>query len=320
MRIDLRTAALTDSEEQRVRIAARLLGAQRIEARLSPWDGTRCDVVVVNGDDAYGRQVMALAQKRRVGIVAYAAEAIAFDDAAHCRVTEGTAGSLVAALLGVIGAVREGSAPPSSSAKAGHAASGHAEDAAPLMQLAQDAWRGRDIDAVVAGRRISIRASLGRVLAASLSDMLAARDALSHHGGPGEFVLVPERHRGVGEVAWSLDAFLIDSALRGRSVLPPFVGTAYGLRDWPDLGSAQEALTPLRVARWLHQRSGCVLDRARLAGVATDEVNACLWAFRAGNLLVIGEPTPATPVAETRPGRATTPLLSKLAARFGLAW
>lgn len=301
-------------------MAARLLGAQRIDAKLSPWDGTRCDVVVVNGDDAYGRQVMALAQKRRVGIVAYAAQAIDFDDAAHCRVTEGTAGSLVTALLGVIGAMRESHAPASSPAKAGHAATPHTEDSLPLTTLAQDAWRGRDVDAVVAGRRISIRASLGRVLTGSLSDMLAVRDALSHHGETAEFVRVPERHPGVGEVAWSLDAFLIDGALRGRHALPAFVGTAYGLRDWPDLGSAQETMTPLRVARWLHQRSGCVLDRAQQAGIAADEVNACLWAFRASNLLVIGEPPPAAPVAETKPARAATPLLSKLAARFGLAW
>ncbi|TDR46812.1 hypothetical protein DFR29_103348 [Tahibacter aquaticus] len=81
MRIDLRTAALTDSEDQRVRIAASLLGAVRIEAKPSPWDGTRCDVVIVNADDAYGRQVLALAQKRGIGLVAYASQIMHFDQA-----------------------------------------------------------------------------------------------------------------------------------------------------------------------------------------------------------------------------------------------
>lgn len=318
MRIDLRMAALTDSEEQRVRLAARLLGAQRIEARLSPWDGTRCDVVVVNGDDAYGRQVMMLAKKRRTGIVAYASEDIPFDDAAHCRVIEGTAASLVSVLLSVIAAVRDGGAAALPPAK--YSRPEYLEGGSPLMHLAQEAWRGHDIDAVVAGRRISIRASSGRVMAGSLSDMLAARDALSHPTEPHRFSPAPDRHRSAGEVTRSLDAFLVEAAWRGRHALPDFVGTAYGLRDWPDLASVQDATTPLRVARWLHQRSGCVRERARQAGVAPDELNACLWAFRASNLLVIGEPQPIPASGEVRPARVTAPLLSKLAARFGLAW
>ncbi|WP_133818542.1 hypothetical protein [Tahibacter aquaticus] len=320
MRIDLRTAALTDSEDQRVRIAANLLGAVRIEAKLSPWDGTRCDVVIVNADDAYGRRVMELAQKRGIGLLAYASQAIHFDKASQCHVAEGTAVFLVSALRCVIDAARKhDSAASPGTAAASPAPARHGNFSA-LMELTHDAWRGRDIDADIAGRRISIRASRGRVMAGTLSDMLAARDALGKCAEPHGFTAVPERRPGIGEISWSLDAFLVDGALRCRQSLPTFAGSAYSLRDWPDLGSAGETLTPLRIASWLQQRSGSVQERAKKAGIGADEVNACLWAFHASNLLVIGEPPAAPAPPAALPARVATPLLSKLAARFGLAW
>lgn len=320
MRIDLRTAALTDSEDQRVRIAANLLGAVRIEAKLSPWDGTRCDVVIVNADDAYGRRVMELAQKRGISLLAYASQAIHFEEASQCHVAEGTAASLVSALRHVIDAARKHDCAANPISTAASSDPGRRSTVSALMELTHDAWRGRDIDADIAGRRISIRASCGRVMAGTLSDMLAARDALGKHAEAYGFTVVPERHPSIGEISWSLDAFLVDGALRCRQSLPTFAGSAYALRDWPDLGSACETQAPLRIASWLQQRSGSVLERAKKAGIGADEVNACLWAFHASNLLVIGEPraTPTSPAAQTV--RVATPLLSKLAARFGLSW
>lgn len=320
MRIDLRTAALTDPEEQKVRLAANLLGAVRIEAKLSPWDGTRCDVVVVNADDAYGRRVMELAQKRGIGLVAYAAQPIHFALPTQRYVAEGTAASLVSALRGVIDAARK----PDSTARPGASAAaplpGHTGDVSALLELTHDSWRGRDIDADIAGRRISIRASRGRVTAATLSDMLAARDALGERAEPHAFTAVAERHPGIGEISWSLDAFLVDGALRCRQQLPAFAGSTYALRDFPDLGSTRETLTPLRIASWLQQRPGCVKERAEKAGISAEEVNACLWAFRASNLLVIDEPPAAAAPPAAQAARVARPLLSKLAARFGLAW
>lgn len=320
MRIDLRTAALTDSEEQKVRLAANLLGALRIEAKLSPWDGTRCDVVVVNADDAYGRRVMELAQKRSMGLIAYATQAISLEGPAQRQVSEGTAATLVAALRGVIEAIRKPAAMASSGSSAAALPPRREGEVSALMDLTHDTWRGRDIDADIAGRRISIRASRGRVLAATLSDLLAARDALGEPAEAHAFVAVAERHPGMGEVSCSLDAFLVDGALRGRRSLPAFAGSSYALRDWPDLGAARETLTPLRIASWLQQRPGCVKERAQKAGINADEVNACLWAFHAGNLLVVHEaPVAAEPLA-AQAARIAKPLLSKLATRFGLAW
>lgn len=318
MRIDLRTAALTDSQEQKVSIAARLLGAQRIDAKISHWDGTRCDVVVVNADDSYGQQVAALARKRGTGLVAYSKQAFDGEDPTHCHAKDGTAAALSAVLLSVVAAVRSSGESTSPSLAPALRAPARVNDASALLCLADDEWRGRDIETDISGRRISIRASRGRVVARTLSDMLAARDALGRAAAPHKFSLAVDRQHVAGEVAWSLDAFLVSGALRSKESLPVFDGTAYAIRDWPDLGSVPESATPLRVASWLQQRSGSVRERAQQARLPADEVNACLWAFRASNLLVIGETPPNATQLAARPKYAGTSLLAKLAARFGL--
>ena len=61
--------------------------------------------------------------------------------------------------------------------------------------------------------------------AATLSDMLAARDALGERAETHAFTAVAERHPGIGEISWSLDAFLVDGALRCRHQLPAFAGS-----------------------------------------------------------------------------------------------
>ena len=64
MLFDIRTAALDDLTEQRLQLAASLLGAWRMRARITPWDGTSCHLLVADVDDAYGRRAMALAARR----------------------------------------------------------------------------------------------------------------------------------------------------------------------------------------------------------------------------------------------------------------
>ncbi len=48
MHFDVRTAALDDLIERHVRLAVSLLGAHQLHARLSPWDGTRCDLLIAS--------------------------------------------------------------------------------------------------------------------------------------------------------------------------------------------------------------------------------------------------------------------------------
>ena len=62
IRADIAIVALGEQVEQRVRIAALLLAAYRISAKVRPWDGTRCTLLVVDLSDTYGRQAFELSR------------------------------------------------------------------------------------------------------------------------------------------------------------------------------------------------------------------------------------------------------------------
>ncbi|MCR6700566.1 MAG: hypothetical protein NVV68_05160 [Dokdonella sp.] len=64
MQFDIRTAALDDLAEQRIRLAVSLLPAYRLRGRLGAWDGTRCDLLIAAAGDAYGHRALSLAQRR----------------------------------------------------------------------------------------------------------------------------------------------------------------------------------------------------------------------------------------------------------------
>lgn len=66
IRADIATAALEERVEERVRIAALLLIARKIRAQTRPWDGTRCDLLVADAGDAYGRKAIEGARKRGI--------------------------------------------------------------------------------------------------------------------------------------------------------------------------------------------------------------------------------------------------------------
>ena len=68
MHFDVRTAALDDLIERHVRLAVSLLGAHQLHARLSPWDGTRCDLLIASSEDAYGAQALDLACRRGTAV------------------------------------------------------------------------------------------------------------------------------------------------------------------------------------------------------------------------------------------------------------
>lgn len=300
MRVDVRYAALDDQAEQRVRIAARLLAAHGREARVAAWDGTRCDAVVVAFDDGYGQRVLEIARRRGVAVVA----------------ADGCAAHLAAALQQALVAAR-GAETPADRVDDGVAARTGRESpcgAAGLVLLAGDAYRGADVSAVVGGRAIVLNGAAGRVAGDSLSDLLAARDHLGDAAWQLR-ALPPGRRGATSDAAMSLDAFFVVGALRAKRTLPAFAAGTYVLRDWPDLGTAPEALAGLRVAQRL-MRAPSAAPALAAAGIAGDEVNACLWAFRASNLLIDAEPAPAPPAANAEP--AARPLLARIAARFGL--
>ena len=282
MRIDLRTAALDDAQERRVRLAAPLLAAHGLTVAVSPWDGTRCAGVVLRAGDAYGERVRDLAQRRGVPVVA-------LGDAADASVA-----CLVAALRGAF-ADRDAAC---------------ADNA--LVVVAGDAHRGCDLVATFRARAVTLSISTGRVFAHDAGDLAAARDALGESGW--RFTPAPST-RGASAVSSSLDAFLLLGALRAKSRLPAYADDTVRLRDWPDLASAPDARVGLVVARALIAAARPTRSLA-LADVAPADVNACLWAFRASDLL---ERAPHdAPCAAATLAAPRHSLLARLAARFGL--
>ncbi|MGH8492163.1 MAG: hypothetical protein ACRERR_03510 [Moraxellaceae bacterium] len=70
MRIDIRIAGLPDYAEPRARLAAQLMAAFRYEADFSAWDGSGCDVLMADVEDAYGMHCMEQALARGIRVLA----------------------------------------------------------------------------------------------------------------------------------------------------------------------------------------------------------------------------------------------------------
>ena len=118
----------------------------------------------------------------------------------------------------------------------------------------------------------------------------------------------------------SLEAFLLQSAHQGRGQLPAFPAGQYRLRDWPDVGTAPELVGALKIARVLLRGPASADELRARCGVAADEVNACLWAYRAANLLEVPDDAAnatAVPALQSPVG-AFTGVLARIAVRFGL--
>ncbi|MBN8741710.1 MAG: hypothetical protein BGP24_16565 [Lysobacterales bacterium 69-70] len=311
MRLDLRTAALTEQEEQRVRIAAQLLAAHGGQARVGAWDGTRCDLVVLNADDGYGRHVLDIARRRGVPAVALGPLRPDTEPAGGIVAAEGSAASLAAALWRLVGtAAGEAATRPAPGVR------NTAADQAGLLRLAATPLRGADVRATIAGRSIILRPSIGRTRGRTLSDLLAARDHLGEGGWQFEALAPGVDDAMPTDSAMSLDAFLLTGALRARAALPPFPDGEWALRDWPDLGAAADVVAGLRLAQRLRRAAATPQGLADGTGIARDVADACLWAFRAANLLTeIAAPVPRAPAAPP----VVRQLLNRLAARFGLA-
>lgn len=316
MRIDLRIAALSDLAEQRVRIAARLLAAHGREARVAAWDGTRCDAVVLAADDGYGQRVLDIAQRRGCPVVALSAGKLPATDGVV--VVDGCAANLAAALHHVLGVARSADGVSNRPVERPLA---NERRVAGLVALAGAPFRGIDVSATVGGRTVVLSGTTSRASAGSLSDLLAARDHLSIADWQLRAMPAGQRCAHATDSAMSLDAFFLTGALRGKAALPPFPDGTFGLRDWPDLGTAAEAIGGLRVARLLQRAPATPQGLIELSGLPAADVNACLWAFRASNLLIAltdARVLEASGVAMAPAALPPRPLLLRLAARFGL--
>lgn len=306
LRADITFSALCEHAEQRVRLAVQLLAAYRIQARLRPWDGTRCDLLVTDLSDAYGQRTHELARSRGTPVLAFGATI----DAANGSLRIATENNLAPALAQ---SMRELLAPEMRADEEVM----RTEAMPPLCRLAGNELKGQPVDAWCNGRIVRIRPAEGRVYAPTLSDLLCGIDtfcsaewtlALSDEGAaPAE-----------DGASRSLEAFLLQAAFASPAALPRFPEGRYRLSDWPDVGTAPELVGSLRIAKRLLDGSASASELAAACRIDAAEVNATLWAYAAANLLDM----PAMQPREEPAPPATRPLagiVARLAVRFGLS-
>jgi hypothetical protein len=317
MQFDLRYAGLNPAMEQRLRLATTALAAHRMQARASEWDGTRCDMVAADPTDAYGRRVLDIARRRGTPSLEIGPTTALYEPGANvARLTR----ALHELLLRVSGNVRPPSVPAAAPAPLVQPANMSA-----LVRLALDpALAGVDIEARSQEARsqnvvVWLLPSTGRVLSATVSDQLRARERLAVKEW--SFTPITERQRAapLGEVNASLDAFLLQGAWHARTELPPFPANEVGLSDWPDLGSASSLVEALKVVQVLQRSRSTATAIARRCGLAQRDVDACLWAFKAAGLLENNGPASTAVPAAVMIAANRGGLLSRLAAHFGLS-
>ena len=310
MNIDLRYTGLMRDVEQRVRLAARSLAAHHIAANAAAWNGDECDVVVVDSSDVLGVRALALARQRGIPVL---------------DVQAGTDGSnrYIANIAWLTKSLLDLMRPQPGDGGTGDGALISGSDAAGLVRLATETrFMNTSIEASYFGTRVWLLPRAGRIVSATVSERLRARDRLGSSGWT--FTPIPNdpSWRPAGEVSASLDAFFLQAAWRIREQLPRYPQGRYRLREWPDLGSASDLVEALRVVLSLLKETRSIAETARASNTSEADVSACLWALKASGILT-GEavgPSRAPEVGSRFPTqRAATGLWSRLAAHFGLA-
>jgi len=309
IRADIAIAALNEQVEQRIRIAASLLPAYRIGAKVRPWDGTRCGLLITDPSDAYGRQAFALAKKRGTPILAISDNPT--DIGTECvAVSESSPAPVLAQHL------RELLTPDQAVDSVDAVAANGIVPA--LCRLAAPEYRGQAIDAIGNGRTIHIRPVEGRIYANTLSDLLSACDTFSSSAWELQISAASDRAPPTDGASRSLEAFLLQSAFQGRDQLPSFPAGRYQLKDWPDVGTAPEFIGALKVARSLLRAPASARELQLACDVSAEEVKASLWAYQASNLLSSSDNSADAIRLPAPPTARFSGMLARIANRFGL--
>ena len=114
MNVDIRVAVAGDELQKRLRLAAGLLQAHKIEGSLRPWDGTRCDCAIVAADDLYGERIQDYARRKQIPVLAITRANDRFDPATATIGEHAPINVYVRALLNLLNA----EAKPAASAQA----------------------------------------------------------------------------------------------------------------------------------------------------------------------------------------------------------
>lgn len=306
LRADISYSALGEQAEQRVRQAGQLLAAYRIRARIRPWDGTRCDLLVTDLSDAYGRKTYDRARSRGTPILAFGVDTQANDDGIGIALDNSLAPILAQSMRDLLSLDARNDDGESDT-----------ETLPALCRLAGADLKGLAIDATWNGRIVRIRPDEGRVYAPTLSDLLSATDTFCSE----DWSLVRSEdgaHPPEDGASRSLEAFLLQAAFAARDTLPRFPDGHYRLKDWPDVGSAPELIGSLKIAKRLLDGDCTPAGLSRAGDIDAADVNATLWAYAAANLLDLPVEMPkAEPPPQ--PVRVLSGIMARIAQRFGLS-
>ena len=317
MPVDIRYAGLEPDVERRACFAVNGLAAHEIQARASAWDGTRCDLLITDADDVYGRIAIDLARRRNTPILALTGDIQRRDTWALWLRRDVTVAALTKSLLAALSA-QPGSA--DSAAPAETAVAMPAEhDRKGLVLLALEAGLARNKTLfALRDRKLLSDPQAGRLHASNHSDILHAKSLLT--GGGWTFT---PWNRAVPANGWdisaSLDATLLEAALHRDAKLPDFPLREVWLCDWPDLGKVPERIDALRVAQALLRGKTDADAISQSTGIAPASVNACLWAFAASGLLQHATLSDSIqPLAQVTVKSRFSTLVSRMARHFGL--
>ncbi|KGI77515.1 hypothetical protein [Oleiagrimonas soli] len=303
MRFDIRIAALSQAFEQRLRIAASLLGAYKINMQVDAWNGTRCHLLIAAGDDLYGQKALDIAHRRGTAVLAVGA---AVNDAEYPVIGRD------AAAVDIARRMRELLKPTT------FAPTAKPDDAATALHALFDgAWRHRPVDVLLDRRVVYLRPQTGRIFAATHSDLLAIQQALAEDSG--ELGLRAPEALPEHAISSSLEAYLLHIAHAANEKLPPYPDGRYHLKAWPDLGSVPALRDAMAVVARLTQgpTSPSELETALNGSPAASLIRPSLWAFSAAGLLQADAVAPQTaprPVADAR----KQGIWASIARHFGL--
>lgn len=309
MLLDVRTAALNTEVEEHVQLATSRLMTRQMRTRVSPWNGTRCHLLAAAANEKYGHMALLLALRRGTPVIALGAplEPLAATPLPANISTEALTQTLHERLEEIAPKTRK---------------SGPGTDRRPLIcRLSAPSLRGKAVNISNSERKLmQLRPQAGRAYAPSAIDF--ATSIRGFQDLAWGRVEVDNSPIGATMVSRSIESFLLLSTNHGKLALPDFPEGYYQLKAWPDLGSLPDMVSALHIAKQLvtAPTAPAELVNDDQFNIGRDDVNACLWAWTAADLLQEKEAgsRPQKSRLGFRRRRVTGKVWSSIARRFGL--
>lgn len=308
MRIDFRIAGLSGNIESRARLTAQLIAAAGFEALVSQWDGTRCQILVADADDAYGMRCLEQAARRSISTLALSASGEAGPENASKLPATSPAATLAKQVIALLQGKN-------------HVARQQAEDNSLTMLALVPALASGMVTAQHGHHHILINRLTSRVYASSEAELLAAQSGFSLSNW--DFSTI-SHDKDMHEYAhsMSLDAFCVLAAMQNIGNFPEFPMQPHQLTDWPDIAHATEIPNIFRLIRLLQKSPVTGNTALQQGGVDEQEGLALLWALKASGVLTVSSMLAAPPPPPKTAKKASgleAGFLGKLMQRFGLS-